>query len=699
MHRGGDGSTNNYVGIGFWANDDILNVVATGWVGVGTNNPGQPLHLHNAANAYFRISSPNGVQKAIEFYDTTNSASRWIQYVPGGSTDLRFYVSGFGDVFTMYAGGGANLSGTLTVGAVSGVHNGGAVFQSGTWYNDVSTGTNPYRFHFETNGRTYLSSPSGRFDFGTAGNISGTIYCGTINNGGTINNSGDIINTGYISTAGRVYFGAQPSWNGNITNPSWSTLGTAGTSQLITANVSVSSVPTVFGLVLANSLTTSTGSLNTLWSPALGFGGATTSGVYLASPCYIAANIYNGGDGNWRGGDLAFFTAPSTTGGERMRICGNGNVGIGTTTPSSTLDVNGTLSLNSSATISRCTNNGTISVAGYGGNTWYGYAINNGTSFMFQSTSSGAAGNGGIWQPGATGWMMYTDGSGHYGFGYGASSMDTSYNVTLCGSTRINDGAKIIIQNGVNGTSARGLQMWSASDYAWAIYMATSGGGVSFANGTACSSGSGITSHAIRFRVYGGATNGFIFENGGEGHLFSIRASDGCLSMANGVWHVSNDGYRRFHFGAASTTYYESGNGTHMFRNNTDVDSTGTIYCGDVYAASDARLKTEVRSIENPLDMIDALDGVSYRWRRKEELDTWDGTQDATPQRNYDTKRHVGFLAQDVKKVLPEVVSEDDNGYLSINYGNVVALLVEGIKELRKENRVMKDQIAQLMRK
>jgi hypothetical protein len=59
----------------------------------------------------------------------------------------------------------------------------------------------------------------------------------------------------------------------------------------------------------------------------------------------------------------------------------------------------------------------------------------------------------------------------------------------------------------------------------------------------------------------------------------------------------------------------------------------------------------------------------------------------------------VGFLAQDVKKVLPEVVSEDDNGYLSINYGNVVALLVEGIKELRKENRVMKDQIAQLMRK
>ena len=116
----------------------------------------------------------------------------------------------------------------------------------------------------------------------------------------------------------------------------------------------------------------------------------------------------------------------------------------------------------------------------------------------------------------------------------------------------------------------------------------------------------------------------------------------------------------------------------------------------DIYASSDARLKTEVRSIEKPLDMIDALDGVSYRWKRKDELDG-DGTQDTTPQRNCDTKRHVGFLAQGVQKVLPEVVSEDENGYLSINYGNVVALLVEGIKELRKENRVMKEQIAQLI--
>ena len=45
-------------------------------------------------------------------------------------------------------------------------------------------------------------------------------------------------------------------------------------------------------------------------------------------------------------------------------------------------------------------------------------------------------------------------------------------------------------------------------------------------------------------------------------------------------------------------------------------------------------------------------------------------------------ERNVGVLAQQVEKVLPEVVSQDGNGYLNVDYGGIVPLLLEAIKEL-----------------
>ena len=52
--------------------------------------------------------------------------------------------------------------------------------------------------------------------------------------------------------------------------------------------------------------------------------------------------------------------------------------------------------------------------------------------------------------------------------------------------------------------------------------------------------------------------------------------------------------------------------------------------------------------------------------------------------------RHAGVIAQDVQKVLPEVVREGDDGKLTVAYGNIVGLLVEAIKELRQEINTLK---------
>jgi len=56
----------------------------------------------------------------------------------------------------------------------------------------------------------------------------------------------------------------------------------------------------------------------------------------------------------------------------------------------------------------------------------------------------------------------------------------------------------------------------------------------------------------------------------------------------------------------------------------------------------------------------------------------------------------VGVIAQEVQAVLPEVVKEDENGMLSVGYGNMVALLVEAVKELRAEVEKLKRENARL---
>ncbi|MFZ4715729.1 MAG: tail fiber domain-containing protein [Bacteriovoracaceae bacterium] len=96
---------------------------------------------------------------------------------------------------------------------------------------------------------------------------------------------------------------------------------------------------------------------------------------------------------------------------------------------------------------------------------------------------------------------------------------------------------------------------------------------------------------------------------------------------------------------------------------NAQIDNNGAI----IRDASDIRLKKEVRSLENPLHKILKIKGVSYMW---------------TDGRN-GMKRDLGFLAQDLEKVIPEVVhvGADKQKLRAVNYGHLVAVVVGGIKE------------------
>ena len=96
----------------------------------------------------------------------------------------------------------------------------------------------------------------------------------------------------------------------------------------------------------------------------------------------------------------------------------------------------------------------------------------------------------------------------------------------------------------------------------------------------------------------------------------------------------------------------------------------GRIEVQDVTTTSDARFKTEIQSVREALEMVLSMEGVRYRWNRN-----------AYPERDFDGSVHLGFVAQELERVAPELVVTDSNGYKSVNYQKVSTILVEAMKQ------------------
>ncbi|OHD13782.1 MAG: hypothetical protein A2Y41_03695 [Spirochaetes bacterium GWB1_36_13] len=102
----------------------------------------------------------------------------------------------------------------------------------------------------------------------------------------------------------------------------------------------------------------------------------------------------------------------------------------------------------------------------------------------------------------------------------------------------------------------------------------------------------------------------------------------------------------------------------------------GNIYAsGTVTQASDFRYKKNIQALENPLEKILSLHGVSFEWKTEEYQD-----------KHFAEGKTIGFIAQEAEKVVPEVVQTGKDGYKSMAYANITALLVEAVKELKRQN-------------
>ena len=104
----------------------------------------------------------------------------------------------------------------------------------------------------------------------------------------------------------------------------------------------------------------------------------------------------------------------------------------------------------------------------------------------------------------------------------------------------------------------------------------------------------------------------------------------------------------------------------------TNFHADGDVYAFSTVTGSDIALKKNITIMDNALDKVSALRGVVFDWKKESRGSS------------------AGLIAQDVEKVLPELVTDIDNlnvegTYKGLNYNGIIGLLVESIKELKNE--------------
>lgn len=106
----------------------------------------------------------------------------------------------------------------------------------------------------------------------------------------------------------------------------------------------------------------------------------------------------------------------------------------------------------------------------------------------------------------------------------------------------------------------------------------------------------------------------------------------------------------------------------------TSVNVTGVVTATDFNATSDLSLKTNIKSIEDPISKVLEINGVSFDWKES-------------------GKASIGVIAQEVEKVLPELVSDQETK--TVNYNGLVGLLIEAVKNQQTQIDELKKQINQ----
>ena len=176
-----------------------------------------------------------------------------------------------------------------------------------------------------------------------------------------------------------------------------------------------------------------------------------------------------------------------------------------------------------------------------------------------------------------------------------------------------------------------------------------------------------------------------------EGGQINIRKS---LNGSTADWIIDQFGstssdarLRIFNTNAETNgiTILENGNiGMGSLTPSVRLQVAGDIIANSIAGSSDLRYKTNIRPVYNALDKVKALRGVYFNWNKE-----------AFPDKNFGSKDELGFIAQEIENVVPEIVTKDNTKeeYRSVKYDKLVALLVEAIREQQIQIDSLKSQL------
>lgn len=203
-------------------------------------------------------------------------------------------------------------------------------------------------------------------------------------------------------------------------------------------------------------------------------------------------------------------------------------------------------------------------------------------------------------------------------------------------------------------------------------------------------SASGVGSAAIGLattaKAFAAVSLGIWNDNSDNPDSILPRPNDRIFQIGNGEILFSNNNYVLGSQGNAMTVLRNGNVGIGTVRPNQKLVVNGNICAtGTITTCSDIRYKQNFSPIAHSLSSILSLHGLYYYWKKNE-----------FPQMEFADARQVGFSAQEVEKLFPEIVVTDASGYKSMDYGRLTPVLVEAIKEQQEQINTMQQQIDDL---